>query len=117
MGQTTITVKERTLERFNDLKDEVNDAEPDVPPSNADHFLKSLMDTWEKVVEEGYDGDVGDLEPFGGEVPEGFDSVEFKPIPDGQDTEELERRIEAVQEALDRIPERVVEELDPARYR
>jgi hypothetical protein len=46
MGQTTITVNESTLERFKQLKAEL-DAEQDAPDHTADSFLQGLLDTWE----------------------------------------------------------------------
>ena len=50
---TSIAVKEETKERFNELKDD----------ESADELLTDLLDS--------YNGkSVGDLEPFGGEVPE-----------------------------------------------
>jgi hypothetical protein len=46
MGETSISVTARTLERFNDAKADLNDAQTDVPDHNADSFLNALLDTW-----------------------------------------------------------------------
>lgn len=51
MGQTSIATRAETLERFNRLKAELNDLNPDDPDHNADSFLNALMDTWEIVGE------------------------------------------------------------------
>lgn len=60
MAKTTISVQEDTLERFNEMKSDVSEAEPGMPDLSADLFLKSLMDTWDKVDEVGY-GDTEDV--------------------------------------------------------
>jgi chromosome segregation ATPase len=56
MGETSISVTARTLERFNDAKADLNDAQSDVPDHNADSFLNALLDTWEQVGEIPEDG-------------------------------------------------------------
>jgi len=55
MGQTTITVEESTLERFKELKAEL-DAVQDAPDHTNESFLQALMDTWE-AAEDGYYSD------------------------------------------------------------
>lgn len=47
MGQTSIATRVETLERFNRLKDELNEEQPDAPDHNADSFLNAMMDEWE----------------------------------------------------------------------
>jgi len=44
MGQTTITVDEITLERFNQVKSTVEHGDDDL---SADQFLNVLLDTWQ----------------------------------------------------------------------
>lgn len=86
MGKTTITVQEDTLERFNRIKQEADDAEPACPDTNADFFLGSLLDTWEKVEEVGYGGDSPEW------VTEG--NVEVQPLYGLDDVLEAVRTIE-----------------------
>lgn len=44
---TTITVEDSTLERFKNLKQELDREQADVPEHTADSFLNAIMDTWE----------------------------------------------------------------------
>ena len=44
---TTISVDENTLERFREIKAELDDAEDGVPDHTADSFVSALLDTWE----------------------------------------------------------------------
>jgi len=44
VAQTTITVDETTLERFNEIKRTVEQTEGDF---SADQFLNVLLDTWQ----------------------------------------------------------------------
>jgi len=53
MGDTTITISDERLERFKQLKAELDEQQPDVPDHSADSFLAALMDTWE-AAEDGY---------------------------------------------------------------
>jgi len=53
MGDTTITVSDERLERFKQLKAELDEQQSDVPDHSADSFLAALMDTWE-AAEDGY---------------------------------------------------------------
>jgi len=46
MGTTTISVRDETLERFNDLRDELNDSS-DEPNMTHDEFVWELLDTHE----------------------------------------------------------------------
>lgn len=55
VSQTTITVSERTLERFKSLKAELDDVQ-DAPDHTNESFLQSLMDTWE-AADDGYYSD------------------------------------------------------------
>jgi len=48
MEQTTITVTTSTLDRFNELRADLNDNQPDCPDHNADSFVNALLDTWEQ---------------------------------------------------------------------
>ena len=50
---TTISVEGQTLERFHDLKQDLDDEQDGVPDHTADSFLWALMDTWE-AADEGY---------------------------------------------------------------
>ena len=50
---TTISVEDKTLERFRDLKAELDDRQDGVPDHTADSFMWALMDTWE-AADEGY---------------------------------------------------------------
>lgn len=47
MAWTTITVQEETLDRFRELKEGLNDGQPDCPDHSNESFLQSLMDEWE----------------------------------------------------------------------
>jgi len=53
MGETTITVSDRTLERFKHLKSESDEHQDSVPDHTNESFLQSLMDTWE-AADDGY---------------------------------------------------------------
>lgn len=80
MGQTTITVHDETLERFKDLKRELNENHPESPDHSAESFLNALLDTWDRGDPDAPVPAVGDLEPFGGEVPEiDIDGVDVDP--------------------------------------
>jgi len=61
--------------------------------------------TYTEILRAGLDGDVGDLEPFGGEVPDLSGLLEA----DKAD-------IDALREQIDRIPERTADELE-GRFR
>jgi len=50
---TTISVSERTLERFKSLKRELDNEQDSVPDHTADSFLNALLDTWE-AADNGY---------------------------------------------------------------
>lgn len=53
MGEwTTLSVRENTQERFNELKEQATD--DNGPPVSADAFLGSLLDTWDAVDDEHY---------------------------------------------------------------
>lgn len=54
MGKTTLSVDERTHERFNELKAEL-DEEQDAPDHTADSFLSALLDTWDATDDDSYD--------------------------------------------------------------
>jgi len=47
MGTTTISVREETLERFNDLRDELNESS-DEPDLTHDEFVWELLDEHEQ---------------------------------------------------------------------
>lgn len=89
-GQTTITIRKSTLKRFNDAKKDTKTS--DVPELSADQFLNSLLDTAEKVEEQGY----------------------------GEGETETERVLDAIENQLHfaqatgavRLPEEVCEQLD-----
>ena len=54
---TTISVEGKTLERFRDLKAELDDRQDGVPDHTADSFMSALMDTWEAADEGNYSSD------------------------------------------------------------
>ena len=54
---TTISVEDKTLERFRDLKAELDDRQDGVPDHTADSFMWALMDTWEAADEGNYSSD------------------------------------------------------------
>lgn len=54
MAKTSLTVTERTLERFNDAKETVDEQQASVPNHSADSFLNMLLDTFEAVNDEHY---------------------------------------------------------------
>jgi len=54
MGWTTLSVRDETLERFNDTKADANEGH--VPEQSADLFLGALLDTWD-AVDDGYYND------------------------------------------------------------
>ena len=97
MGNTTITVQPDTLERFNELKAELGEAEPNVPEPSADGFLNSLMDTWEKVDDVGY-GDIHNVENIGDAL--GHNEVAIL-ASDEYTAESLRESIEAIAEGGD----------------
>ena len=54
---TTISVEDKTLERFRDLKAELDDRQDGAPDHTADSFMWALMDTWEAADEGCYSSD------------------------------------------------------------
>lgn len=66
MGQTTITIQDETLERFKQLKAELDD-EQNAPDHSADSFLNGLLDTWQ-AVENGHYEDAIDSEAIAGKL-------------------------------------------------
>lgn len=79
MGQTTITVQDKTLQRFKQLKQELDDVQ-NAPDHSADSFLKALMDTWD-AVEDGYYGEPSDpltfseVDEIANQLVEGVESM------------------------------------------
>lgn len=97
-----MTIDKSTLERFNSLKEELNEQQ-DGPDHSADTFLQGLMDTWEAVDEGHYNSDVEELaEELKDELSMANDpSVEV-------DTETILNRIDDLESQL---PPKVAEEL------
>jgi hypothetical protein len=58
---TTISVSERTLERFKSLKRELDNEQDSVPDHTADSFVNALLDTWEAADDGYYDVDAGEI--------------------------------------------------------
>jgi len=128
MGKTTITVQDSTLERFKELKAELDKAQ-DAPDHSADTFLSALLDTWEKVNEDGYGNDVSvnanviekiaqRVERLDHDVSRLVEQTE--PIANGVENMEnvSEEKIEAFREELEKMPERTAEEImDRRQYR
>lgn len=97
MEKTTITIDGDTLDRFKERKDELDDAQPDVPDHSANSFLNALLDTWER---DDHDAPVPvDLRGDGDDMPTGFEGLLEA---DKEDIEELKKMI-------DRVPERTAE--------
>jgi len=59
---TTISIKERTKERFDNAKDEMDGADPDCPDLTADQFMNTLLDTLEHAQGGGYSDDPLDID-------------------------------------------------------
>jgi len=62
MDKTTLTVDQDTLDRFNDIKNQLDAEQSGVPDHSADTFLNALLDTWQAVEGGMYEEHVGDLE-------------------------------------------------------
>jgi len=111
--QTTITVDEPTLRRFKQLKEELDEQQPDVPNHTADTFLHALMDTWE-AADEGYYS-----EPSADEIAEEL-KQDLEMIQDTRDdVQELEpivERLERLEEIVERVPERAADQFE-RKYR
>lgn len=68
---TTLSVKKTTHDRFNDAKQEMDDAQPQVPPLSADQFLQALLDTLEHAQDGEYDS-----EPYASVTLDGDDLMD-----------------------------------------
>lgn len=99
-----MTIDKSTLERFNSLKEELNEQQ-DGPDHSADTFLQGLMDTWEAVDEGHYNSDVEEL------VEELKDELSMANDPGEEvDVEGLYDEIEKVQELVEKVPDETAEE-------
>lgn len=102
-NQTTITVDERTLERFKSLKRELDNEQDSVPDHTADSFVNALLDTWEAADDGYYDVDAGEI------AEQLKNEISMADAPGVQaDTEEIISRIEDLENQL---PRKVAEEL------
>jgi hypothetical protein len=107
MGQTTITVQEQTLERFKQLKNEL-DEQQDAPDHTNELFLQALMDTWEAAGDGYYDNPDAEAiaEQLKNEISMANDpTVEV-------DTEGLIREMEKLQELVERVPENTADRFE-----
>lgn len=104
---TTITVEGDTLERFNELKRELDEIQADVPDHNADSFLKCLMDTYE-AAQDGHYGEPNDPLTLS-EVAEIAEQLQEQiDYPERQDTDRIINRIDDLESQL---PAQIKEEL------
>jgi len=96
---TTITVDDSTLERFKELKRELDDKQ-DAPDHTNESFLQALMDTWE----------AGDSGFYGEEFIESLkNEISMANEPSVEvDTENILKRIDDLES---RLPRKVAEEL------
>jgi len=99
--QTTITVDESTLERFKQLKAELDNAQSSVPDHTNESFLQSLMDTWEAAEDGYYDDD--NVSEIAEEIKEQL-SMANEPGVEVEE-EKLISEIEKLQEIVERVPE------------
>jgi hypothetical protein len=63
-------VDPKTVERFMDLKAELDAAQDGVPDTTVQAFLESLMDTWRAVGDEYYELEGNDVEALADRVAE-----------------------------------------------
>lgn len=112
MEQTTITVDEPTLRRFKQLKDDLDEQQPDVPNHTADTFLHALMDTWE-AADEGYYS-----EPSADAIAEQLkDELSMVDEPTADvDVDGLVTEIDRLKEMVERVPERAADQFE-RKYR
>jgi hypothetical protein len=110
MGKmTTISVKQETRDRFNDLKAEL-DEQQNAPDHTANSFLSALLDTWEAVDDDHYQDVNADL--IAEELKQEIDSLAF----DGAVFEdEAERIMARIDELESRIPKQTADELEGRR--
>jgi len=94
MGWTTLSVRDETLERFNDTKADANDGH--VPEQSADLFLLALLDTWD-AVDDGYYNDAPDTETE--EIKERLDRIESA-------AKEATSAAQAAERAINEVTER-----------
>ena len=107
MGEkTTITVQESTLERFKELKAELEEHQSSCPDHTADSFLSALLDTWEAADEGYYDNPAEEITNALRAEIDGlaFDGAVFD--------EEAERIIQRIEELESRIPKQTADELE-----
>lgn len=106
MGKTTITVDKERLERFKQLKRELDETQ-EAPDHTNDSFLKCLMDTYE-AAQEGHYGEPNDPLTLS-EVDEIAEQLqELIDYPDSQDTQTIINRIDDLESQL---PAKVAGEL------
>lgn len=104
---TTITVEQKTLERFKELKRELDEIQADVPDHNADSFLKCLMDTYE-AAQDGHYGESNDPLTLS-EVAEIAEQLqEHIDYPEREGTDRIINRIDDLESQL---PKDIAEEL------
>ena len=102
---TTISMGESTLERFKQLKAELDDVQ-DAPDHTNESFLKALMDTWE-AADDGYYSDPS-AEEIAEELKGEIDTAAFN---GGISDEQAERILGRLDDLEHTIPRKTVEEL------
>lgn len=100
VAESTITIQDSTLERFNQLKEELSEQQ-EAPDHTAETFLNALLDTWE-AAENGYYSD-----PSAEEIAEQLkDEISMANEPMAElDVEELYDEIDRLKELVERVPE------------
>jgi len=94
---TTLSCTPETLQRFNDIRQECKTDHTPAPTQNM--MLQSLMDTWEKVNEQGYGGD---------EAP---DTPDY-----GEELADLRAEVKRLREQVERVPDQTASKFGE-RYR
>lgn len=105
MGDTTITISEERLERFKQLKAELDEQQSSVPDHSADSFLATLMDTWEAAGDGYYDSDVDAL------VDEIKDDLSMAPAVGVDEEEIVERVCKRLDDLENQLPRKVANEV------
>ena len=102
---TTISIRKRRRDRFNNLKADCN--EHGVPEMSADQFLKVLMDTLEAAENGYYDAGGGvDVDELATKLEDALDTASMADDPGTRVGGELVESLEEIQASVSTVEER-----------